>query len=216
MDEKQKAGFHVIDVDEQEMQRFLDGYIFFNHFTQVDVKMSYAMLCQAWNRGAAIMCKTNTKAVDFVIPVMLDTNIEFGPLHDVWEGVHIEKARKHMSYILIKARNYASGKDQTAAAQEAKLMSANLHEFGKRFQSKQVSSLDAVEELKDKKFTGENGNEVLHLDTQNVFMSIVPDFGEKLKREDWISVGHPAHFHKYATQKSTNKQYQFQKQVMWC
>lgn len=212
---KQEAGFHITNVDEQDLQRFLDGYVFFNHFIQVEVKMSYAMLCQAWNRGAAIMCKTNTKAIDFAIPVMLKTGIEFGPLHDVWEGAHIDKARKHMSYILINARNYASGKDQTIAAQEAKLMSANLHEFGKNFGPKHVSTQDAVEEIQTKDCDEENRDEVSDLDTRNVFMSIVPDFGKKLKREDWISVGHPVNFHKYETRQSTNDEihHQFQKQI---
>jgi len=86
------------------------------------------MLVHAWNRGAAIMCMTNTKGIDYVIPVMIDANynVNFGRLHGPWEDDHIKQARKHISYILINSRNYASGKDQIGAAWDAKFSVKNL------------------------------------------------------------------------------------------
>jgi hypothetical protein len=73
----------TLNVDDKNLRRFLDGYVFFNHFIRVNVKLSYSMFIHAWNRGAAIMCMTNTEGVDYVIPVMLDTegDVKFGPLH---------------------------------------------------------------------------------------------------------------------------------------
>ena len=81
------------------------------------------------------MCMTNTKGIDHVIPVMLDTksNIKFGPLHGPWEKEHIQQARQYLSYILINSKNYASGKDQIQAARAAKLLARNLREYGDSF-----------------------------------------------------------------------------------
>ena len=126
----------TLNVDDEKLQRFLSGYVFFNHFIRVDVKLSYSMLVHAWNRGAAIMCMTNTKGIDYVIPVMLDTtsDIEFGPLHGPWEQEHIQQARQHLSYILINSRNYASGKDQIKAAWATKFSAKNLREYAEMFQ----------------------------------------------------------------------------------
>src|SRR6202035_3388779 len=120
----------TLNIDDEKLQRFLRGYVFFNHFIHIDVKLSYSMLVHAWNRGAAIMCMTNTKGIDHVIPVMLDTkgDIIFGPLHGPWEKEHIQQARQHLSYILINSKNYASGKDQIQAARAAKFLARNLRE----------------------------------------------------------------------------------------
>ena len=92
----------TLNIDDTKLRRFLDGYVFFNHFIRVEVKLSYSMLVHAWNRGAAIMCMTNTKGVDHVIPVMLDTegDVVFGPLHGRWAEEHIQQARQHISYIV--------------------------------------------------------------------------------------------------------------------
>ena len=122
----------TLNVDDEKLQRFLNGYVFFNHFIRVDVKLSYSMLVHAWNRGAAIMCMTNTKGIDHVIPVMLETNgdVKFGPLHGPWEKEHVQKARQHISYILINSRNYASGRDQLVAAWATKFSARNLKEYG--------------------------------------------------------------------------------------
>ena len=78
------------------------------------------------------MCMTNTKGIDHVIPVMLDTknDAKFGPLHGPWEKEHIQQARQHVSYILINSKNYASGKDQIRAAWATKFSSRNLKEYG--------------------------------------------------------------------------------------
>ena len=61
----------TLNVDESKLQTFLSGYVFFNHFIRVEVKVSIPMLVHAWNRGAAIMCQTGAKGIDYVIPVIL-------------------------------------------------------------------------------------------------------------------------------------------------
>ena len=55
----------------EELDRFMNGYVFFNHFIRVAHVVSLKTLAVAWNRGAAIMCKENTEGFDHVIPVML-------------------------------------------------------------------------------------------------------------------------------------------------
>ena len=67
--------YSTLNIDNEKLQRFLHGYVFFNHFVRVDVKLSYSMLVHAWNRGAAIMCMTNTKGIDHVIPFKLETKV---------------------------------------------------------------------------------------------------------------------------------------------
>ena len=198
----------TLNVDDQKLQQFLNGHVFFNHFIRVDVKLSYAMLVHAWNRGAAIMCMTNTKGIDHVIPVMLNTNgdVNFGPLHGPWEKEHIQQARRHMSYILINSRNYASGKDQIQAAWAAKFSARNLREYGDGLEDNQDplesdddevlqedlgvdsqyiyrddDSTDNHEEMEDV--------EMHTLEMENVFMSLVQDFGKKRRKEQWIAVG---------------------------
>jgi len=44
----------------EEVNRFLDGYVFFNHFIRLDSTVSIQAIVCAWNRGAAIMLKENT------------------------------------------------------------------------------------------------------------------------------------------------------------
>ena len=136
----------TLNIDDEKLQRFLNGYVFFNHFIRVEVKLSYSMLVHAWNRGAAIMCMTNTKGIDHVIPIMLDTkgDAKFGPLHGPWEKEHIQQARQHISYILINSKNYASGKDQTEAAWATKFSAKNLKEYGAGFQSDQAAESDHI------------------------------------------------------------------------
>jgi hypothetical protein len=206
----------TINVDNEKLQKFLHGNVFFNHFVRVDVKLSYAMLAQAWNRGAAIMCMTNTKGIDYAIPVMLDTKGEavFGPLHGPWEVQHVEEARKHMSYILINSRNYASGKDQVDAAWATKFSARNLREYGVAINNlnpqsnaedddsgtdddQAISKSHRIYAHNDKpnddiKANEEKGDVMAgadKLEMQNVFMSLVQDFGTKLRREPWVRVG---------------------------
>ena len=45
----------TLNIDDKKLWRFLDGYVFFNHFIRIDVKLLYSMLVHAWNRSAAIM-----------------------------------------------------------------------------------------------------------------------------------------------------------------
>ena len=38
---------------------------------QVEADLTIPLLVQAWNRGAALMCKPCVEAIDHVIPIML-------------------------------------------------------------------------------------------------------------------------------------------------
>ena len=209
----------TVNVNDEKLQRFLNGYVFFNHFIRVDVKLSYSMLVHAWNRGAGIMCMTNTKGIDHVIPVMLDTkgDVKFGPLHGPWEKEHIQQARQHISYILINSRNYASGKDQTGAAWATKFSARNLREYEDSVHGDQATEVDPSHETEseddetmqedldaDSQYIWEDNDEPnatigtdeemkdieMHkLETDNVFMSLIQDFGKKRLKEPWVAVG---------------------------
>jgi hypothetical protein len=174
------------------------------------------MLVHAWNRGAAIMCITNTKGIDHVIPVMLDTkgDVIFGPLHGRWEKEHIQQARRHLSYILINSRNYASGKDQIQAAWAAKFSARNLREYGDGFQGDQATPSEETQSEDDNtlqedldtdsqyvwqdddKLNAHDGtdeemkdDEIHGLEMDSVFLSLVQDFGKKRLKEPWVAVG---------------------------
>ena len=176
------------------------------------------MLVHAWNRGAAIMCMTNTKGIDYVIPVMLDTEsgITFGPLHRFWEQEHVQQARQHLSAIFINSKLYASGKDQINAAWATKFSARNLREYGKGVQDDQSMDLDPSDDAEsdgetmsedldaDSQYVWEDDDdsnsairtdeemkdvEIHELETENVFMSLIQDFGKKRRKEPWVAVG---------------------------
>jgi hypothetical protein len=122
--------FGTLNVDESKLQTFLSGYVFFNHFIRVEVKVTIPMLVHAWNRAAAIMCQTGTKGIDYVIPVILPAENEdensLGPLHGEWTKDQCRAASHRVSYILINSRNYSTPKKQFAAAWDAKFSSKNF------------------------------------------------------------------------------------------
>ena len=206
----------TLNIDNEKLQRFLHGYVFFNHFIRVDVKLSYSMLVHAWNRGAAIMCMTDTRGIDHVIPVMLDTkgDVIFGPLHGPWKKEHIQKARQHISYILINSKNYASGKDQIRAAWATRFSARNLREYGDGLQNNQGMEADESESGNDEMLQedldvdsqylwqdddepnfaigtdeGMKDAEMHELETDNVFLTLIQDFGKKRRKESWVAVG---------------------------
>jgi hypothetical protein len=140
---------------------------------------------------------TNTKGIDHVIPVMLDSKGEamFGPLHGRWEKPeHIQQARQHISYILINSKNCdASGKDQIQEAWATKFSAKNLGEYGDSSESVlEATDLYLCDETESRGngTDGEemSGVEMLGLNTDNVFLSLVQDFGPKLVREQWVTV----------------------------
>src|SRR6202011_951751 len=181
----------TLNIDDTKLRRFLDGYVFFNHFIRVDVKLSYSMLVHAWNRGAAIMCMTNTKCIDHVIPVMLDTkndDARFGPLHGHWDNPeHIQQARWHISYILVNAKNNASGiSDQIQAAWATKFSAKNLRDYSDNSESV-LKAMDS--DLSDGSDSEEmQGVEMHGKKTDNVFLSLIQDFGKKHVKESSVTV----------------------------
>jgi hypothetical protein len=203
----------TLNIDDEKLRTFLRGYVFFNHFIRIDVKLSYSMLVHAWNRGAAIMCMTNTKGIDHVIPVMLETkgDVTFGPLHGPWQKEEIQQARQHLSYILINSKNYASGKDQIHAAWATRFSEMNLEGYGDSFQSAEAAeSSDEMESRNDGEDLDTDSQYISHDDElnvasgtdvemtdaemhesemDNVFLSLVQDFGKKRPKEPWVAVG---------------------------
>src|ERR1700737_3896984 len=172
------------------------------------------MLFHSWNRAAAIMCMTNTKGIDQIIPVMREKNgdIIFGSLHGPWEKEHIQQARQHLAYNPHNSKNYSSGKDQIQAARAAKFLARNLREYGDNFDQARESDLSDETESQDKILqeylevdsqylwpddeepnidigTDEEMNEMCELEMDNVFLSLIQDFAEKCRKEPWVAVG---------------------------
>jgi hypothetical protein len=102
-------------INDKRLNRFLNGHVFFNHFLRMEEKLTMPLIVQAWNRGAALMCKPNTPLIDHVIPVMLagtgGSAPIFGPLYDDWDKLQVEESRQHVSYILINSKNWTDPKN---------------------------------------------------------------------------------------------------------
>lgn len=161
------------------------------------------------------MCMTDTRGIDHVIPVMLDTkgDVIFGPLHGPWEKEHIQQARQHISYILINSKNYASGKDQARAAWATRFSARNLREYGDSFQHDHATEPDPSDGSEsgndetlqenldaDSQYVWQDDDEpnvaigmkdaeMRELETDNVFLSLIQDFGQKCRNEPWVAVG---------------------------
>jgi hypothetical protein len=208
----------TLNVDDKKLQSFLGGYVFFNHFIRVEVNLSYPMLVHAWNRGAAIMCMTNTKGIDYVIPVMLHakSNVTFGPLHGPWTEEHIQEARKYLSCIFINSKLYASSGAQIKAAWGAAFSAKSFKDYDDG-RTGQLSAEDIFRDTDSEE--DETMSEDLNVDSQyewqedddphvetklqqemkdleterlemnNVYMSLIQDFGKKRRNESWITVG---------------------------
>lgn len=104
--------------------------MFFNHFVRVYVRLSIGLVAQAWNRGAALMCKPCTDSIDFVIPVMLaqpKMKTNFGPIFGDWTNANeIEEGCRWMSFILINSKNYQNSQDHETAAYNISLKNSNF------------------------------------------------------------------------------------------
>ena len=165
---------HATPLNDQRLDNFLNGYIFFNHFTRCQDILTIPKLVQAWNRGAALMCKPCTPGIDHVIPVMLPGEAtEFGPLHKAsWDDAQIERARKRVSYILINSKNYTTAKNWNRSVLDIKADESNI------VSSLPLEEIDrSTESLKDLK--GKNNKLVLVL---------LQDFGPKHKKEGYVNL----------------------------
>jgi hypothetical protein len=108
-----------LSLNSAKLEKFLNGYVFFNHFMHLDTRLSMEMIARAWNRGAALSCKDYTTGFDHAIPVMLaqpGTKTAFGPMFDPWTPQEITEGCRHMSIILIQTKNYADATDQQESA----------------------------------------------------------------------------------------------------
>jgi hypothetical protein len=123
---------------------------------------------------------------------MLDTKNEarFGPLHGHWDKPeYIQQARRHISYILINSKNYTSGKAQAAWA--TKLSAKNLREYSEEGVSTDSDLSDETESQSDGTDNEEmKGVEIHGKVTDNVFLSLIQDFGKKRVKEScqWVTV----------------------------
>ena len=148
-------------VDQTELERFLDGYVFFNHFVRLQVKLSIEAVTRAWNRGCALMATTNAIGFDHVIPVMLPQpgkDQSFGPLFGDWSETQVQNATEQISFIMINSRNYAAAKDQNPSAYNIYPRESNL-----------------------------SGADVF-LRSGNLFMSLLQEFGPKKSSEFYITI----------------------------
>lgn len=158
----------ALHVDEKELQRFLNGYVFFNHFIRVEVQLSADLLVKLWNRGAAIQPVGNCEAFDHVIPVMLaqvDETPALGPLYGKWTDREKREASNHVSVILLNSRNHKnpSGKEHAAAA--IQLTPSNYADY-----TTFVGGGDSI-------FSSHDGGPT------SVYLSILQSFGPRLVRE---------------------------------
>jgi hypothetical protein len=230
----------ALNVDHKKLETFLNGWVFFNHFIRIEVDLTMPILVHAWNRGAAIECKTGTQGVDYVIPVILtdemDKDVTFGPLFGDWTVENFKAARRHVSWIAINSKDYAKGKDQVDAAKDTKLSEKNFRRSADIVRQQQASReqgnvdqliLQAVQEPEDDDveedtedadkaygywLSQDNERHPVQLEmdvvaddvpmpdvvddeldqmsiTDNVYLSLLQDFGPKLKRESFVSFG---------------------------
>ena len=115
----------------KELQRFLDGHVFFTHFVRLDCNVSPRAIVCAWNQGAAIMAKEENHNFDHVIPVMLAgengaPTPTFGPLYNEWSEDELKRACSNVSCIFINSKNY---KNQYAAAEGCRPTTKNYEHF---------------------------------------------------------------------------------------
>ena len=161
-----------IRTDSNELERFLNGYVFFNHFIRLERIVSMEAIVCAWNRGAAIMPKDNAHAFDHVIPVMLAAKTgtsTFGPMFEKWSPDDVKKACYNVSFILINSRNYANAAGHKAAAYGCVPKETNFSDL----------SLFADNDVTRASFSG----------TPNtVYLSIVQDFGPRQAKEPYVNL----------------------------
>ena len=152
-------------LDSGNLDRFMFGHVFFTHFIRVECTVSMAMLVRAWNRGAAIMCKAYNPRFDHIIPVMLEgaESRGFGRLYDPWNEEQLAEARRSMTYILIDSKNYSN--------------KTNWRKYVGEITPQPVDEHNVIQHnLRD------------GLPIQNVYMSIVQDFGVRLDNEPAVIV----------------------------
>jgi hypothetical protein len=158
-----------------ELRRFLEGYVFFNHFVRLDRILSLEAIVGAWNRGAAIMPKESTSSFDHVIPVMLAPRgrkkpvPKFGPLHKSWDEPQLKSACSNVSFILINSRNYEVAVSHKTAAYDCTPNKRNLENFDM--------------------FGGKNAEFVCSGETpKTVFLSIAQGFGPRQQTEPYVNI----------------------------
>jgi hypothetical protein len=152
-------------VDRENLKRFLSGHMFFTHFIRVECAVSIAMLVRAWNRGAAIMCQAYNPRFDHIIPVMLEGAEchKFGDLYDRWTEEQLAEARRSMSYILIDSKCYAN--------------KTNWRTHVSTIVPEPIDQHNVIQHnLRD------------GLPLQNVYVSMVQDFGMRLDNEPSVIV----------------------------
>ena len=97
----------------KEISKFLEGRVFFNHFITLHTIMRPSILLKAFNCGAAIMTKSNTHGVDFIIPVILPSADEkilsrLGNLFGEWTDEQERAAAEIVSFIMIDVKDKSS------------------------------------------------------------------------------------------------------------
>jgi hypothetical protein len=153
-----------------ELDRFLDGYVFFTHFIRVDRIVSVPVMAHTWNRGTAIMCKECPHSFDHVIPVMLlPTNgapPEFGPMYGHWDRGEdtnqLKRVCSNVSGIFINSKCYTAAANRDLDGYDCTPSKQNFEDF-------------VMFDDKDVKVAGNDGTPT------SVFLSIVQGFGPRRK-----------------------------------
>jgi hypothetical protein len=146
-----EAHAKIFNIDPVLIDRFLNGHVFFNHFIKVEEHLTLPLLVQAWNRGAALMCKPCVEAIDHVIPIILapepNKSPQFGPLYGEWNDAQIDEARRNVSYILINSRNYAKPRNHDKAALKMIANEGNIKFSLNKDGTKSVLELNILQEF---------------------------------------------------------------------
>ena len=162
-----------LQTDRTERERFLNGYVFFNHFIRLEGPLSIQKVVFAWNRGAAIMPKENTEAFDHVIPVMLVPENgrfpTFGSMFQDWSQDQIKKACSYLSLIMINSKNEVHAKNKNTDGMHIIPNESNMKD------SRFFAGSDPVR-------TRDDGT------PKSVFLSILQGFGPKLQSEQYVNI----------------------------
>ena len=161
-----------IRTNNDELERFLNGYVFFNHFVRLERIVSMEAIVCAWNRGAAIMPMEIAHSFDHVIPVMLaakNGTPTFGPMFEKWSPQDVKKACHNVSFILINSRSYANAAGHNTAADGCVPKKTNFSDFSH--------------------FAGNDVTRASDTGTPStVYLSIVQDFGPRQAKEPYVNI----------------------------
>jgi hypothetical protein len=165
-------------INDERLNRLLDGHVFFNHFLRMEEKLIISLLVQGLNRGAAFMCKTDTSLIDHVIPVILANTRasppRFGLLYDKWDATQIEEAQQNIACIVFNSNSWMDPKSSITTYITANNSNIENWESAPRTSNNKLC-MTIMQEF------GSRQNQEEHI-------TIFPSHGEKKSLEDTTQV----------------------------